>query len=388
MPHSIAANPTIHVRAPADRHSERRLGEPSRSEAPSPRDRAWAKAGAITWIVFWLFVAATPAVRAQELREQPTPFSVWLDFRALASASPPHLSLPIWLASLRTERVSADENGPSKTIYRLHFRRVGDLNASLQFRLFFDDLKDAAPTISGWSETGAAVFEHGPFGTGLGLPTSENLALPMAGVDYIDIITSGDGSNIRGLFLASLKRAEIQHALDYEAPAAVSDTFDNLPTTTLKADDMSLYGRVKASLDPGVTKLTPRDEPDGMWEFDLQAPPLGALVTFELLDADLQAPPEIFVNDRPLGAVAVHQPDLADPAYIGLVRPLEADMRFHYAGWLRAQRAIPGSALRAGLNKIVIRLHGDSGPVAVRTLELQLKYNSPALDYTLAPDKQ
>ena len=360
---------------------------PERSPARSGHRNAPGRSLAFVLCAILALLCAPPAGRAQELREQPTPFSVWLDFRALASANPPRVALPIWLASLRTERVAADENGPSKTIYRLHFRRVGDLNGSLQFRLFFDDQKDAAPKITGWSETGAAVFGHGPFGTGLGLPTSENLALPMAGVDYIDIITNGDGGNIRGIFLASLKRAEVQHALDYEAPAAVADAFDNLPTATPKTDDLSLYGRVKASLDPGATKLTPRDEPDSMWEFDLQAPPLGALVTFEVLDADLHAPPEIIVNDRPLGGAAVHQPDLADPAYIGLVRPLEPDMRFHYAGWLRAQRAIPGSALRAGLNKIVIRLHGDSGPVAVRAVELQLKYNSPSLDYTLAPDK-
>ena len=61
-------------------------------------------------------------------------------------------------------------------------------------------------------------------------------------------------------------------------------------------------------------------------------------------------------------------------------------MRFRYAGWLRAQRVIPGSALRAGLNKVVLQLNGESGPVAVRAVELQLKYNSPALDYTLPPN--
>ena len=372
MPHSIAASPHQKTRSPERRQSGR--GGYS------------ALFSRLLFAAAFLFFA-TAALRAEGLREQPTPFSVWLDFRALASPTPPRVALPIWLASLRTERVATDEQGPSKTIYRLHFRRVGELNGSLQFRLFFDDQKDAALTITGWSETGTAIFERGPLGTGLGLPTSENLALPMTGVDYIDITTKGDGGNIRGIFLASLKRADVQHAIDYEAPAGVADAFDNLPTATLQADDFNLYGRVKASLDPGVTKLTPRDAPENAWEFDLQAPPLSALVTFEVLDADLLAPVEIFVNDRACGAVAIHQPDLADPAYIGLVRPLEADMRFHYAGWLRAQKAIPGSALRPGLNKIVIRLHRDSGPVAVRTVELQLKYNSPSLDYTLAPDR-
>ena len=324
--------------------------------------------------------------RAQELREQPTPFSVWLDFHALASASPPRISLPIWLASLGTERIAARDGAPATTIHRLHFRRVGDLNNSLQLRLFFDDQPGTAPTIIGWSETGAARFARGPFGSGLGLPTSENLTLPMDGVDYVDITTFGDGTNIRGVFLASLKRAETQHALDHAPPAAVADAFGNLPASALDADDYSLYGRVKASLDPGVMKFTPQETPAGSWEFELQSPPLTAFVTFEILNADALAPLEITVNDRLLGPVSVHQPDLADPAYIGLVRPLERDMRFRYAGWLRGQKAIPGSALRAGLNKVVLRLSRDSGPLAVRTVELQLKYNSPALDYNLAPN--
>ena len=141
---------------------------------------------------------------------------------------------------------------------------------------------------------------------------------------------------------------------------------------------------MKASIDPGVMKLTPRESPAGSWEFELQSPPLTAIVTFDILDADALALPDITVNDRALGPATVHQPDLADPAYVGLVRPLDRDMRFRYAGWLRGQKAIPGSALRAGLNKVVLQLNRESGPVAVRAVELQLKHNSPALDYTLS----
>lgn len=331
-------------------------------------------------------LAIGAASRAQELREQPTPFSVWMDFRALASPNPPRIALPIWLASLGTERVTASDVTPAKTIYRLHFRRVGDLNKSLQFRLFFDDIPDAAPAVTGWSETGASRFESGPLGAGLSLPSSENLTIPMDGVDYIDITVPGDGSGIRGVFLASLKRAETHHAIDYAAPAAVTDAFGGLPAAPLQADDYTLYGRVKASIDPGVMKLTPRDAPAGSWEFELQSPPLTAIVTFEILDSDALALPDITVNDRALGPATVHQPDLADPGYVGLVRPLDRDMRFRYAGWLRAQKVIPGSALRAGLNKVVLQLNRESGSVAVRAVELQLKYNSPALDYTLSPD--
>jgi len=60
-------------------------------------------------------------------------------------------------------------------------------------------------------------------------------------------------------------------------------------------------------------------------------------------------------------------------------------LHFQYNGWLRGQQVIPGSALRAGLNKITLRLTKDSGPVAVRTVELQLKHHWRHLDYKLSP---
>ena len=386
MPRLFITLPLLRQPPKTCRHPERSFGPRLRPRRNSVQDDSvFFHAPLLLACLLALLTLALPT-RAQEPREQPTPFSVWLDFHALASANPPRLSLPIWLESLGTEHPTPRDSAPAQTIYRLHFRCVGDLNGSLQLRLFFDDQTGTAPTVSAWSETGAARFARGPFGTGLGLPTSENLILPMDGVDYVDITTFGDGRNIRGVFLASLKRADIQHALDFTAPTAVADAFDNLPPSALNADDYSLYGRVKASLDPGVMKLTPLETPAGSWEFELQSPPLTAFVTFEILDADALAPLEITVNDRLLGPVSVHQPDLADPAYLGLVRPLERDMRFRYAGWLRAQKAIPGSALRAGLNKVVLRLNRDSGPVAVRTVELQLKYNSPALDYNLVPN--
>jgi len=144
------------------------------------------------------------SLHAQEQREQPTPFSVWMDFRALASATPPKIALPIWLASLGTERVVATETSPERTIFRLRFRRMGELNNSLQLRLFFDDVKNNALTVSGWSETGVARFDSGLLGSGLGLPNSENLTLQMAGIDYIDIATCRTRKTSRCTWPASI----------------------------------------------------------------------------------------------------------------------------------------------------------------------------------------
>jgi hypothetical protein len=182
-----------------------------------------------------------------------------------------------------------------------------------------------------------------------------------------------------------LKTQEVRRALDFAPAPDLVDAFGRSAPLKLPGDDLGLYGRVKAALDRGAVKLTPSEAPHCVWEFELQAVPLLALVTFEVLDADAEAPLGLMVNDRPLGPVSVQWPDLADPGYVGLVRPLETGMRFRYSGWLRVQKTIPGSALRTGTNRLVLQLHSDSGPVAIRTLELQLKNNWKNLDYTLAP---
>ncbi|HYR59532.1 MAG TPA: hypothetical protein VEO95_12915, partial [Chthoniobacteraceae bacterium] len=149
-------------------------------------------------------VALAPA-RAQEVRNQPTPFSVWLDFKALALPHPPKVSLPIWLDSLQSD-ATADANGDvTHTTFRLRFRPLGALNRELLLRIFFDDISGRSPVVTGWSEKGAQVFEHGPFGAALNLPTSATIALPMIGVSYIDIAVAGDGANVRGAFLSSLR---------------------------------------------------------------------------------------------------------------------------------------------------------------------------------------
>ena len=324
----------------------------------------------------WLAVLALllPGVAAaQEMREQATPFSVWLDLHALASRNPPRVSLPIWLNSVTRSLLPEAPGQPAKTTFRLRFRKLGDLNPEILVRVFFEDEKGASPTVSGWSETGAARFLHGPFGIGLELPMSETLTVPMAGIDYVDIEAPGDGANLRGLYLATLRKYDARHALDFAPGSDFADPFDNTPSSTLHAEDQFLYGRVRATIDPGLMKLTLEETPSGTWEFELGEAPAFAVVTFDILNADALAAPEITVNGTDLGPVSIQLPDLADPAFTGSVRLGDVDERFRYGGWLRCQKAIPGSALQAGLNKITIGLSKESGPVAVRAVELQLK---------------
>ncbi len=324
--------------------------------------------------VFAVIAMARP-VAAQEPKVQPTPFSVWLDLEALAEPNPPRLSLPIWLGTV-TRNVIPGVVGPStRTIFHLPFRRFGNLNDQVLLRVFFDDVKGLSPTVTGKSAGGLTLFLHGPFGAGLDLPSSETISVPMTGIDSIEIEAPGDGRNVRGAFVSTLKQAQAWHALDFIPESSLLDPFQNTPSAHPTADDLYLYGRIRAALDPGVMKLTPQTAPNGTWEFELGALPLLSVVTFEILNVDALAAPELFVNGQSVGAVAIHLPDLADPGYEGLVRARDPEVRFRYTGWLRCQKAVPAALLVSGLNKITLRLSNESGPVAVRSVELQLKNN-------------
>lgn len=317
------------------------------------------------------------------MREEPASYSVWLDFTRLAANRWPRGGLPPWLESVDAEATVSGEQ-VARTTFRLRLLEVRNLNKEMQIRLFFDDLEKASPTIRGWSETGTLCFERGPYGSGLGLPTSETATFATDGVDFIEVTVPGDGTNVRGVFLAMLKTEAMKRALDFAPVSPDVDAFGNLPAAAPKPDDLTLYGRVRARIDTGLVKLTP-EVSHSDWLFTLESAPLLAMVTFDVLGADGLAPLEMTVNGRPLGPVSLHLPDLADPSYLGLVRPLDRDMRFRYTGWLRAQKAIPGSALKAGENRLSVRLHSESGPLAIRSVELQLKYNWKKLDYNLAP---
>jgi hypothetical protein len=332
----------------------------------------------LTALCAWTLARHAPA---QELREQPIPFSVWLDFKALMSPNPPHVGLPIWLESVTQQHNPATETATEQTSYRIRLRRLGQLNREIRLRLFFDDRADANPTVSGWTETGTLLYQSDPLGSGLELPNSADLNIPVEGMDYLDVTVPGDGSNLRGTFLNTLKKTEGVAMIDFPPGKDAPDPFGNLPAAQPPVDDILLYGRVRAALEPKAVKL----EPDETLDFDLDRQPLVAVVTFEVLNVDIAFPPQVTINGQSLGAAKMRLPDLADPGYRGEVLPFERDMRFRYAGWLPCQAVIPGSALHSGLNRLRLVVDKEGGSVAVRAVELQLKHNWQGLEHNLKP---
>lgn len=333
--------------------------------------------------------AAVPQAPADSeplpISEQITPFSVWLDFNVLARPNSPKPALPIWFESFHSDTAKAQGAIPPKTTFRLRLRKMPDLHRELLLRVYFNDLPDMLPEVSAWSEAGRQRFRSTPLGTGVGLPTQESVVVPLDGADYLDIEVPGDGSSIRGAFVSSLKEALTRQANDFHAPAGLVDPFGAAGPVVREEEDKKLFGRVKALVDPGIVRLSQQDGTSADWTFDLAQQPLVTLVTFEVLNPDMTAPPVVVANEGDPAFASVQWPDLADPGFRGESRSLEPSMRFQYTGWLRAQAVIPGHVLRSGLNKITIGLSEDSGPVAVRNVELQLKQNWKHFDYILSP---
>jgi hypothetical protein len=321
--------------------------------------------------------------RAQELRRQPIPFTVWLDFHAMAKPNAPRLALPIWLESVASEHPRPQPGEPVSTIFRLRLRRMGALNPEVQLRLYFEDRPQAAPRITGWTETGALNYQSGPLGAGLGLTNSADVLIPTKEIDYLEIAIPGDGSDIHGAFLSTATHTEAKTTVDFARAFEFIDPFGKMPDTVVGPDDSYLFGRVRAALLAPATRLPP-EEPIVL-DFQLDRAPLLAVVSFEVLNADVAEPPSVEINHRTLGLASPRLPDLADPGYRGQVVAAQSDVRYRYAGWLRCEKIIPASSLAAGVNRLSLSVPRFARPVAVRALEIQLKYPWEGRDNPGAP---
>ena len=361
----------------------------------------------VRWVVF-LAALGTLTCRplpAQELQSQPTPLSAWIDLRPAAPGAAPQAA-PTWVEAFEyvpvkagagaVETVSVKIAGtaavdetvgvPDESVYRVRLHRPTAKVSDLQVRLFYQDREgNGRPHVSVWNELGDELTRSAPLGQGLGLPTSDTLVLPMEGADYLEVAAPGDGSQLRAVFLTWMEKSEVQQPADFASKETVKEPFQILPATRTK-EDSYLYGVVTARLQDGkAIVLKPTASPAVTFEFQLERQPLVAVISYEVLGATLTAAPTVAANQTPAAASEVHLPDLADPGYRGEAREGDAHMNFRYTGWVHAQKVIPSEDLASGLNEVTIALSEKSDTVAIRSVQIQLKYNWEKLDYILSP---
>jgi len=345
--------------------------------------------------VFAILFAAICRVYAQEAltdalpaptdaTQQQTPESAWLDLRQNAPQNSKTQNAPVWVEALTLLPTETTERAPmSKSVFRIRVRQPSPDYQVLFFRLFFDDKPDQQPELIAWDESGTHVLRSGTLGAGMNLPSSDSVLIPMTGASSIDIEVPGDGKTVRAAYLDWMTSSEVVHPVNTEHRDVIPEPFSSVPTLHPPPDDVENFGTVTATLAADAIRIDAQNQEGAAFQFPIEAQPLTALLTFEIANPRIDAPPEIYLNGQDIGPASLTLPDLADPAYRGEVQPLSTQMHFNYTGWLRAQKIVPATSLKGGTNDLVVVNGADTGASAIRATQIQLKYIWDKSDYLL-----
>lgn len=274
-------------------------------------------------------------------------------------------------------------DGVAKSIFRIRVAKPAGDYSVLFFRLFFDDKADARPELVAWDESGTQVLRSGALGSGVELPTSDAVMIPMTGIAAIDIEVPGNGATVRGAYLDWMTTSEVVHPLNADHRDVIPEPFSAMPTLHAPERDVEQFGTVTATLAADTIRIGANLEQGAAFQFGIESQPLLAVLTFEVASPRVDSPPEVVVNGENVGPVTLTLPDLADPAYRGESESLLRQMHFRYTGWLRAQKVVPTSALRTGTNDIVVLSGSNTSTSAIRSTQIQLKYLWDKSDYLL-----
>ena len=345
--------------------------------------------------VFAILFAAICRVYAQEAltdalpapadaTQQPIPESAWLDLRQNAPQNSKIQNAPVWVEALTLLPSETTEVAPlSKSVFRIRVRQPSPDYQVLFFRLFFDDKADQQPELIAWDESGTHVLRSGTLGAGMNLPSSDSVLIPMTGASSIDIEVPGNGKTVRGAYLDWMTSSEVVHPVNTEHRDMIPEPFSSVPTLHAPPDDVENFGTVTATLAAEAIRIGAQTQEGATFQFSIEAQPLTALLSFEVANPRIDAPPEIYLNGQDIGPASLTLPDLGDPAYRGEVQPLSTQMHFNYTGWLRAQKIVPAASLKAGTNDLVVVNGADTGASAIRATQIQLKYIWDKSDYLL-----
>jgi hypothetical protein len=343
------------------------------------------------------FVGATSSLFAQQalsnglpqagpiVELQPPPENAWLDLRQRPRAASRPQSAPSWVEAVNMTSTTGTDGTP-RSVFRI---RVTAPSADYQimfFRIFFDDKPDTRPEIVAWDELGSKVLRSGELGSGIGLPSSDSVVIPMNGISTLDIEVPGDGKTVRAAYLDWMTSSEVVHPVNAEHRDVIPEPFSSLPPLHSPGQDVEQFGTVTATLATETIQIGADTQHGATFEFGIESQPLLALLTFEVTSPRIDSPPEVYVNGEDVGPATLTLPELADPGYRGQMESLVKDMHFQYTGWLRAQKLIPVSDLKVGTNNVIVVSGASTSTSAIRGTQLQLKYLWEKSDYLLQAD--
>src|SRR3954471_1593620 len=237
--------------------------------------------------------------------------SAWLDLRQNAAANSTPQVAPAWVESVGLVPVPASPGVAQRTIFRIRLSRPRSDYQMMLFRLFFEDKPDRRPMITAWDESGTQVLHSHELGSGVDLPSSDTVLLPMIGVSCIDVEVAGDGKTVRGAFLDWMTSRNVAHPLAAEPNDIIPEPFAATAPLHAPEQDLETFGTVTATLAPEAIRIGASVQQGAAFQFGLEAQPLMALVTFGVSAARVESPPQIYVNGENLGPVTLTLPDLA-----------------------------------------------------------------------------
>src|ERR1043166_8908149 len=234
---------------------------------------------------FLIAVAGLSSVRAQEALtdglapapqpvsvDQPPPNSAWLDLRQNAPSNAKPQNAPAWVEAVGM--IPARPNDPkSKTIFRIRvIPPTGDYHL-LFFRLFFDDNATKHPELVAWDESGSQVLRSGELGSGVELPSSDSVIVPMMNVTAIDIEIPGDGKTVRGAYLDWMTSSEVVHPVNAEHRDVIPEPFSSVPTLHAPPEDFENFGTVTATLAADPLPVDGQIQQSAAFHFPIEAQP-------------------------------------------------------------------------------------------------------------------
>src|SRR5437660_9586752 len=213
-------------------------------------------------------------------------------------------------------------DGTPRTVLRIRVARPAGDYQVMFFRLFFEDNANARPEIVAWDELGTEVLRSGELGSGVGLPSSDSVMIPMSGISTLDIEVPGDGKTVRGAYLDWMTSSEVVHPLNAEHRDVIPEPFSSMPPLHPPVQDTEQFGTVTATLAAETIPIGPSVQQGAAFQFGIEAQPLLALLTFEVASPRIDVPSEIYVNGEAVGSATLNLPELADPGYRGEVKSL------------------------------------------------------------------
>src|SRR5262249_35584245 len=241
---------------------------------------------------------------------QPYRSGQWRNVRKRRPQNSKTKKAPAWVEALTLLPADPTEGSTaSKSVFRIRVTPPGPEYKILFFRLFFDDKPNQQPELVAWDETGTHILRSGTLGAGMNLPSSDSVIIPMTGASAIDIEVPGDGKTIRGAYLDWMTSSEVVHPVNVEHRDIIPEPFSVVPKLHAPPEDVENFGTVTATLAPESIRLDSRTQQNAAFQFPIEAEPLTALLTFEIANPRIDAPPEVYVNGQNIGPVAFTLPD-------------------------------------------------------------------------------